>query len=115
MKNSGMGEKANGTAQPNSHANIKYPWWFGGSASCFAVCLTHPLDLSEYLCPNGTLSYISRTSLTTPIVKVRMQAAQKGPNRLGSVGTAIDVVKKDGIPGLYRGVRSSALQSRTPY
>lgn len=24
---------------------IKYPFWFGGSASCFAACVTHPLDL----------------------------------------------------------------------
>jgi hypothetical protein len=24
---------------------VKYPLWFGGSASCMAVCLTHPLDL----------------------------------------------------------------------
>lgn len=24
---------------------IHYPFWFGGSASCFAACVTHPLDL----------------------------------------------------------------------
>lgn len=24
---------------------IHYPLWFGGSASCFAACVTHPLDL----------------------------------------------------------------------
>jgi dicarboxylate transporter 10 len=24
---------------------IHYPFWFGGSASCFAACFTHPLDL----------------------------------------------------------------------
>ncbi|KAF2395509.1 hypothetical protein EJ06DRAFT_534922 [Trichodelitschia bisporula] len=24
---------------------IAYPFWFGGSASCFAACVTHPLDL----------------------------------------------------------------------
>ncbi|PNS17821.1 hypothetical protein CAC42_3216 [Sphaceloma murrayae] len=62
--------------------DIEYPWWFGGSASCFAVCLTHPLDL----------------------IKVRMQAAQKSSVRLGTVGTAIDVVRNDGVPGLYRGL-----------
>ncbi|KAF2222187.1 mitochondrial dicarboxylate carrier [Elsinoe ampelina] len=33
-----------------------------------------------------------------------MQAAQKSPVRLGAVGTAIDVVKKDSVPGLYRGL-----------
>ena len=26
---------------------IHYPFWFGGSASCMAACVTHPLDLSE--------------------------------------------------------------------
>ncbi|KAH7122218.1 hypothetical protein B0J11DRAFT_530941 [Dendryphion nanum] len=25
---------------------VHYPFWFGGSASCFAACFTHPLDLS---------------------------------------------------------------------
>ena len=24
---------------------VHYPFWFGGSASCFAACVTHPLDL----------------------------------------------------------------------
>lgn len=26
-------------------SNIKYPFWFGGSASALAACVTHPLDL----------------------------------------------------------------------
>lgn len=26
--------------------HIHYPFWFGGSASCFAAAVTHPLDLS---------------------------------------------------------------------
>ncbi|KAF4552393.1 putative mitochondrial carrier protein 25 [Elsinoe fawcettii] len=76
------GSAADAAKKAINRADIEYPWWFGGSASCFAVCLTHPLDL----------------------IKVRMQAAQKSPVRLGAVGTAIDVVKKDGVPGLYRGL-----------
>ncbi|KAK9574331.1 Mitochondrial dicarboxylate transporter [Aspergillus fumigatus] len=24
---------------------VHYPFWFGGSASCFAAMVTHPLDL----------------------------------------------------------------------
>lgn len=24
---------------------VHYPFWFGGSASCFATLFTHPLDL----------------------------------------------------------------------
>ncbi|KAH9211714.1 mitochondrial carrier domain-containing protein [Leptodontidium sp. 2 PMI_412] len=27
-----------------------YPFWFGGSASCFAACMTHPLDLDIRAC-----------------------------------------------------------------
>jgi hypothetical protein len=26
---------------------ISYPFWFGGSASCFATFFTHPLDLGK--------------------------------------------------------------------
>lgn len=29
-------------------APVRYPFWFGGSASSFAAGVTHPLDLSEY-------------------------------------------------------------------
>ncbi|KAH8778747.1 hypothetical protein F5883DRAFT_639239 [Diaporthe sp. PMI_573] len=25
--------------------SIRYPFWFGGSASSMAACVTHPLDL----------------------------------------------------------------------
>ena len=28
---------------------IHYPFWFGGSASSMAACVTHPLDLGIYL------------------------------------------------------------------
>jgi hypothetical protein len=27
--------------------HVKYPFWFGGSASGFAACVTHPLDLGK--------------------------------------------------------------------
>src|SRR5690242_1874676 len=30
-------------------STVSYPFWFGGSASCFATFFTHPLDLGE--CP----------------------------------------------------------------
>lgn len=29
------------------NAPVHYPFWFGGSASCFAACVTHPLDLGK--------------------------------------------------------------------
>lgn len=28
---------------------IHYPFWFGGSASCFATLFTHPLDLGMFV------------------------------------------------------------------
>ena len=28
---------------------VHYPFWFGGSASCFAAAVTHPLDLGMFL------------------------------------------------------------------
>ncbi|EKV12467.1 hypothetical protein PDIG_43910 [Penicillium digitatum PHI26] len=30
---------------------VHYPFWFGGSASCFAASVTHPLDLGRFLYP----------------------------------------------------------------
>ena len=27
---------------------VHYPFWFGGSASCFAAGVTHPLDLGMW-------------------------------------------------------------------
>lgn len=36
-------EKGTGTAKKGIH----YPFWFGGSASCFAATVTHPLDLGK--------------------------------------------------------------------
>lgn len=35
--------------QPVKKTPIHYPFWFGGSASCFATFFTHPLDLGESL------------------------------------------------------------------
>ena len=30
-------------------STIRYPFWFGGSASSMAACVTHPLDLGMIL------------------------------------------------------------------
>lgn len=35
-------------AKVRKHEHVHYPFWFGGSASCFAACVTHPLDLGEW-------------------------------------------------------------------
>jgi hypothetical protein len=36
------------SSSQGKNARIHYPFWFGGSASCFAACVTHPLDLREF-------------------------------------------------------------------
>lgn len=33
--------------KPLKKTPIRYPFWFGGSASCFATFFTHPLDLGK--------------------------------------------------------------------
>jgi dicarboxylate transporter 10 len=39
-------EQSRTPARKREH--VHYPFWFGGSASCFAACVTHPLDLGEF-------------------------------------------------------------------
>lgn len=46
---------------------VHYPFWFGGSASCFAASVTHPLDLGMLLI--SSLNYIPYANFV-PTVKV---------------------------------------------
>ena len=46
---------------------VHYPFWFGGSASCFAASVTHPLDLG--MCLISSLNYILYADFA-PTVKV---------------------------------------------
>ncbi|KAH8696234.1 mitochondrial carrier domain-containing protein [Talaromyces proteolyticus] len=68
---------------------IKYPWWFGGSASCMAVTVSHPLDL----------------------IKVRKQMQNGGQQ--GTTRTAISIIRHDGISGLYRGLSAGIMRQLT--
>ncbi|KAF2093167.1 mitochondrial carrier [Rhizodiscina lignyota] len=70
---------------------IHYPFWFGGSASCFAACVTHPLDL----------------------VKVRLQTQHHGGPRRNMLQMFVHVFQNDGIRGLYRGLSASLLRQLT--
>ncbi|KAA8901933.1 mitochondrial carrier domain-containing protein [Sphaerosporella brunnea] len=65
------------------------PFWFGGSASCMAAVCTHPLDL----------------------VKVRLQTA--GKLSPGMAKTAINILEREGIRGLYSGLSASLLRQVT--
>ncbi|KAJ5899325.1 Mitochondrial dicarboxylate transporter [Penicillium taxi] len=75
---------------PAKSKKVHYPFWFGGSASCFAACVTHPLDL----------------------VKVRLQtrAPDAPKNMLGTFG---HIVKNNGILGLYGGLSAAMLRQIT--
>ncbi|CAG8960128.1 hypothetical protein HYFRA_00010607 [Hymenoscyphus fraxineus] len=79
--------------------HMRYPFWFGGSASCFAACVTHPLDLAHQV-------------LTISIVKVRLQTRQPDAPRT-MIGTIIHVFKHDGFLGLYSGLSASVLRQLT--
>jgi len=70
--------------------HIRYPFWFGGSASCFAACVTHPLDL----------------------VKVRLQT-RSGDAPKTMIGTIGHVFKNNGFLGLYSGLSASLLRQIT--
>lgn len=43
-----MAAQDKSTADARKHANVRYPFWFGGSASCMAATVTHPLDLGMF-------------------------------------------------------------------
>lgn len=69
---------------------IHYPFWFGGSASSMAACVTHPLDL----------------------VKVRLQT-RTGDMPKSMSGTFVHIVKHNGFRGLYNGLSASLLRQIT--
>ncbi|KAH7392715.1 mitochondrial carrier domain-containing protein [Pyrenochaeta sp. MPI-SDFR-AT-0127] len=70
---------------------IQYPFWFGGSASCFATLFTHPLDLAQ----------------------VRLQTQAASGTRLNMVQMFNHVIKNDGALGLYKGISAAQLRQAT--
>ncbi|KAI5458627.1 mitochondrial carrier domain-containing protein [Mariannaea sp. PMI_226] len=80
-------------ANPSPETRVRfgsYPKWFGGSSSCLAVIVSHPLDL----------------------VKVRLQAAPLA-GRKTFVDTVIQISRLEGLQGLYRGLSASLLRQLT--
>ncbi|KAL7624021.1 Mitochondrial dicarboxylate transporter [Parahypoxylon ruwenzoriense] len=69
---------------------ISYPFWFGGTASSFAACVTHPLDL----------------------VKVRLQL-HSGDAPKNMSGTFMHIIRTEGPLGLYSGLTASLLRQMT--
>ncbi|EFW14976.1 mitochondrial dicarboxylate carrier [Coccidioides posadasii str. Silveira] len=77
-------------AARSSSPKIHYPFWFGGSASCFAAAVTHPLDL----------------------VKVRLQTRGPG-DPTGMMRTIVHICRSNGFLGLYNGLSASLLRQIT--
>jgi dicarboxylate transporter 10 len=69
---------------------VKYPFWFGGSSSSMAACVTHPLDL----------------------IKVRLQMRTADAPKSMS-GTFVHVLRTSGPSGLYNGISASLLRQIT--
>jgi dicarboxylate transporter 10 len=82
--------KAERREQRQKKSSIRYPFWFGGSASGMAACVTHPLDL----------------------VKVRLQTrTADAPKNMS--GTFVNILRNDGVLGLYSGLSASLLRQLT--
>ncbi|KAL4952912.1 putative phenylalanyl-tRNA synthetase alpha subunit [Aspergillus filifer] len=75
-------------APPLPVKKVHYPFWFGGSASCFAAAVTHPLDLG------------------------RLQTRAPGaPSTM--VGTFAHILRNNGFFGLYNGLSAALLRQLT--
>jgi dicarboxylate transporter 10 len=100
--------------------SIRYPFWFGGSASCFATFFTHPLDLGKLLlyyrkhwltiAQSRYLQAIPPVMSKYSTAQVRLQTQATGAARLNMLQMFGHVAKTDGIMALYRGVRTTPTQ-----
>ncbi|KAI5776598.1 mitochondrial carrier domain-containing protein [Geopyxis carbonaria] len=68
-----------------------YPFWLGGSASCMAAVLTHPLDL----------------------IKVRLQTLGAQTARPSMSGTLVTILRTEGVLAIYSGLSASLLRQAT--
>ncbi|OHE99186.1 hypothetical protein CORC01_05467 [Colletotrichum orchidophilum] len=112
-------QKQKKTAEPS----LRYPFWFGGSASSMAACVTHPLDLGNCAPPpkrkhqktdhsvhDGELK-LSRHSLK-PRDRVRLQVRRPDAPK-NMVGTFTHIIRNHGVTGLYNGLSASLLRQMT--
>ncbi|KAJ0166153.1 Mitochondrial dicarboxylate transporter [Colletotrichum tanaceti] len=87
------------TTTPNKkkiEPSLRYPFWFGGSASSMAACVTHPLDLARP-CRH---------------VGVRLQVRRPDAPKNMS-GTVVHILRNHGVTGLYNGLSASLLRQMT--
>ncbi|KAI5289355.1 Mitochondrial dicarboxylate transporter [Ascosphaera aggregata] len=94
---------------PPSMKKIHYPFWFGGSSSCFAAMVTHPLDLdaASYGPTRGIRHADELHSL-----QVRLQTRGPG-DPTGMLRTMVHIVKNHGVLALYSGLSASLLRQLT--
>ncbi|KAK3902426.1 mitochondrial carrier domain-containing protein [Staphylotrichum tortipilum] len=83
-------DESRAVAAPATQRPVHYPFWFGGSSSSMAACVTHPLDL----------------------VKVRLQT-RTGDMPKTMSGTFVHIIKHNGLRGLYNGLSASLLRQLT--
>ncbi|KAK7921170.1 hypothetical protein PG985_009192 [Apiospora marii] len=69
---------------------VYYPFWFGGSASAMAACVTHPLDLVK--------------------VRLQLRSGDAPKNMTGTIGY---IIRNERIIGLYSGLSASLLRQIT--
>ncbi|KAJ5776659.1 uncharacterized protein N7511_001670 [Penicillium nucicola] len=74
----------------STDSSIIYPKWFGGSASCMAVLVSHPLDL----------------------LKVRMQM-EPGGVKAGTFASCARIVREEGLLALYNGLSAGFMRQLT--
>ncbi|TPX13149.1 uncharacterized protein E0L32_006349 [Thyridium curvatum] len=88
------------TQDGGSKASIHYPFWFGGSASCMAAFVTHPLDLVHTNTPSPKTSQ----------VRLQMRTGDMPKNMSG---TFVHIVRNNGVLGLYNGLSASVFRQIT--
>ncbi|KAF4948407.1 hypothetical protein FSARC_13752 [Fusarium sarcochroum] len=77
---------------------IKYPFWFGGSASALAACVTHPLDFG----------YIEAYIKFQVRIQTRISDAPR------SFTTAVKTItQNEGFTALYNGISASIVRQLT--
>ncbi|KAI5791623.1 oxoglutarate/malate carrier protein [Peziza echinospora] len=95
----------------------KYPFWFGGSASCLAAFFTHPLDLVKVRLQTGGAALASSSSTVgvggDGAAAAISSSSSKQLGKPGMVGTFVRIVRHEGFLTLYSGLSASLLRQAT--
>jgi|SRR3954454_22856310 hypothetical protein len=94
---------------------IEYPFWFGGTI--FVLFLPYffvnlNLILNQFLIKGAASCVACTVSHPLDLTKVRLQTTQ-GAIKASTIYTMIQIVKAEGIRGLYSGLSASILRQAT--